>query len=266
MTQLAAQIHDCAPGHMVLIRNGRDIPDWMALACSQGDWCEAMFHTLPPSVLYSGNTPVIRHGLAASRSGTGQEALIEHHGVPVAGTYFSKRPDTSFSYPAHFMAPPARYSKGERRTYPSDTPGHEGGSQTGAFLVAKDGTLPLKAMVRVLVIPSRQLWSKKDGSNEQHLHLPDNVFITHIILVALPTRCQQVDQLTHEMIKIPISLSTHDTIRFEREVYGEARIEDNDYHEALTRYADMSRCSITGLGRITYACLYCSTRQEEARS
>ena len=46
------------------------------------------------------------------------------------------------------------------------------GVKMGGFLLAKDGTLPFKNMLRNLVVPTRQLWHKRDGNNEQHSRYP----------------------------------------------------------------------------------------------
>ena len=66
-------------------------------------------------------------------------------------------------------------------------------SQVGQFgggeIIARDGTPPLRVLLRLICPPSWQVWHKKDGSNDQHGFRPSDVFVSHVVFYALPYDC-----------------------------------------------------------------------------
>eukprot|EP00969_Alexandrium_andersonii_P298855 13211130-Alexandrium_andersonii.AAC.1 len=84
-----------------------------------------------------------------------------------------------------------RDSRLERATrYPmtdgQGPPGYKKNDLRGAELIAQDGTLPCRVVLRCLARRRGLLWKKEDKSNRQYLHMPDALFTTHCFFVACP--------------------------------------------------------------------------------
>ena len=102
--------------------------------------------------------------------GAGCDALQNHFGLPVPGVYMAKSGKVATSYPIQATTLPI----GENKS------GVGGGSY-----VALDGTLPLRAVVRVLADTSQQLWHR---STNQASYRPSDLHITQACFYAVHPR------------------------------------------------------------------------------
>ena len=64
--------------------------------------------------------------------------------------------------------------------------GEGGGQYGGGEILARDGTPPLRVLLRLVCPPSYQVWHKQKGNNDQHGFRPCDVYISHIVIYALP--------------------------------------------------------------------------------
>eukprot|EP00969_Alexandrium_andersonii_P067114 2960385-Alexandrium_andersonii.AAC.1 len=56
----------------------------------------------------------------------------------------------------------------------------------GGELIAQDGTLPYRVVVRALAQTSGLLWKHEKGTNRQYCYKPDALYITHVFFIAQP--------------------------------------------------------------------------------
>ena len=162
---LTYALHMLGPGHSVSIRNAAT-PSPHILENYPVDY----YHGTSCSALVRG---VLRHGLQPS-SGAGSEDLRKAFGVPVPLVYTSRRRECAMGYPC-----------ADGMTVKMSQVGQFGGGE----IIARDGTPPLRVLLRLICPPSWQVWHKKDGSNDQHGFRPSDVFVSHVVFYALPYDC-----------------------------------------------------------------------------
>jgi hypothetical protein len=184
------------------------------------------YHGTSADALWAGERPILRYGIAPSGSGTGQDKLARFHGFAVPGVYLSRNPSTAAGYPAGVSAPKHDFTKNERKANPAAL-NHV---PTGAQVICKDGTIPLKFMVRCIGFPTSRLWHKIDKSNDQHLFPANETHISHLIITGHPTRCQVAEQLLVRTIQIPLTIPFEVADSVERCVYGTNAYRDKELH------------------------------------
>ena len=99
--------------------------------------------------------------------GAGCDALQEHFGIPVAGTYVAKTWTVASYYPMETSSNP----------HPANKDGVPGGS-----LRAQDNSFPMRVVIRCLADTKDQLWHK---GSYQSLYKPMDLHITHISIYAV---------------------------------------------------------------------------------
>ena len=162
---VAVALHHLPPGHYFTVRNGRDPPPHHYTKGTE--WLCDYYHGTTCFALQNG---VLRNGLKASL-GAGQWDCQRQYGTSVPMVYVSRNFNTACGYPWNDALKTVR------------VPNH--GEISGGELVAGDGTLPLRVLLRCTAVPERKLWSKRDGANSQDGFLPEDVFITHMIFYAV---------------------------------------------------------------------------------
>ena len=143
---------------------------------------------------------------------------------------------TATGYPAGVTAPKHDFTKSERKANPNalnHTP-------TGAVVICKDGTIPLKFMLRSLGLPTHRLWHKIDKLNDQHLFLSTETHLTHLIITGYPTRCQVAEQLLIRTIQIPLTIPFEAAESVEGCVYGRNLHRDKELHDNALK----EKCSV----------------------
>lgn len=161
---LVSGLHYLHPGGSLWIENRRPPPQNMA------DRMPYWHGTMPTRV-----PPICVHGLQPT-FGAGLDALTFAFGVPVPGVYVAKHLETAMHYP---LSPETRSPP-----HPTDTNGVSGGQ-----IVAGDGTLPLRATLRIMADPREQIFHRSNQSAFMARN-DDNgdptLYISHIILWAVP--------------------------------------------------------------------------------
>ena len=177
--QIETSLHFLPPGMAVVVKNAKPAPHgWTE---GVGKITDVYHGTLPSSTI-----PICAKGFGKTY-GAGFHQLYRHFGVPVGGVYFAPTLSTAMRYP---MGPgvnsnPVFESK-------QGIPGGE--------LIAQDGTMPMRCIFRCLVDVDDRLYKKDEGSNQQALFKPADVYISHLIFIAVPPRYT---------IAVPRTLSTY---------------------------------------------------------
>ena len=98
--------------------------------------------------------------------------MADVFGMPVAGVYATDRLATAAGYPTTWAAVGPH---GERRK-----------GFAGSEVVAEDGTLPMRVILRCIGHSDYIMWkrSQANGRNRQFCLMPEGIFITHVFLVA----------------------------------------------------------------------------------
>ena len=208
--QLATALHYMAPMQYITLENAAPPPTWAleALAGRQmadGDATHApkdeaawgWWDTSKVGVYYHGTSAahvpsIIANGIFGS-FGTGGDAMSQVYGVPVAGVYLTDRLKTAYHYP---MTWAVVGPNGMKRNY------------YGSDVIAEDGTLPMRCVVRCIGQKDSIMWRKMDGANRQFCFLPDGVYISHIFLIAQhPHTVQEGGQLS-ELAPVDLDLKS----------------------------------------------------------
>ena len=106
--------------------------------------------------------------------GAGADRVMRHYGAAVPGVYVSPSWSTASTYPMMATTGPITI----------DEENHKGGL-AGASLVARDGTYPMRALIRCVAQKSNRLWHRHKGVSKQSLFMPQDLHITHIVLYAV---------------------------------------------------------------------------------
>ena len=167
---LVAAIHYLPPGKCVIIKNGRPFPE--------GSDLKDFFHgTLPSRTMQMAELGPM------PSMGAGASAIEKVFGLP-APLFYCAEIETAKHYP---MGP--------------DFLACEKGDKSGGQIVATDGTLPLRAVARVLTNPTRQVFSR---SNQKGF-MPADVFITHFVFYAVRPQLVQQTMCAGETFRTTIS-------------------------------------------------------------
>lgn len=163
---VAISLHHLPPGYMISIRNGRECPAEL-VNTTEGNLSEYWHGT----TCYALAKGIIRDGLKPTLGAGGSQAE-EAWGVQCPMVYLSKIQDTAAYYPMHNGL---MYNTGRGKE-----------TRSGGEIISRDGTPPLRAMVRVQAIDSYQLWHRKVKNNDQRAFRPQDLYISHIMFYALP--------------------------------------------------------------------------------
>ena len=55
----------------------------------------------------------------------------------------------------------------------------------GASLVARDGTYPMRALIRCVALTHNRIWHRKARNHKQSMFMPQDLHIAHVILYAV---------------------------------------------------------------------------------
>ena len=163
---VSISLHHLPPGYMISIRNGKACPDNL-LNSNEGNLSEYWHGT----TCYALARGIIRDGLKPTLGAGGSQAE-EAWGVQIPMVYLSRIQDTAAYYPMHNGL---MYNTGTGKE-----------TRSGGEIISRDGTPPLRAMVRVQAIDSYQLWHRKVKNNDQRAFRPQDLYISHIMFYALP--------------------------------------------------------------------------------
>ena len=167
---LVAAIHYLPPGKCVIVKNGRPFPE--------GSDLKDFFHgTLPSRTMQMAELGPM------PSMGAGASAIEKVFGLP-APLFYCAEIETAKHYPMgpEFLA-------------------CEKGDKSGGQIVATDGTLPLRAVARVLANPARQVFSR---SNQKGF-MPADIFITHFVFYAVRPALVQQTMCAGETFRTMIS-------------------------------------------------------------
>ena len=119
--------------------------------------------------------------------GAGSEHLMEHFGVPTPGVYLASSWKSAASFPM------------TETTGPVTIDGvHYKRGLAGGSLLAKDGTFPMRALIRCVSYKGQQLWRRGRGLKEDVMYMPKDLHITHVILYAVRPELLHRHQLFEE--------------------------------------------------------------------
>ena len=167
---IAQAIHHLPPGHHVSIKNGNlcpkkllnDIHEW-------GGELTEYYHGTTAHNLLRG---IIRDGLKPT-FGAGAEATETAWGQKTPMVYLSRSLECASNFPLHDAMLAA--DKYENHGLPY-----------GGEIISRDGTPPIRVMLRCISGNTRQLWHKHTKTNDQRGFMPKHVYVPHIIIYALP--------------------------------------------------------------------------------
>ena len=60
------------------------------------------------------------------------------------------------------------------------------GRPWGGEIISRDGTPPIRVMLRCISMNTKQLWHKHHKLNDQRGFMPKHVYISHIVIYELP--------------------------------------------------------------------------------
>ena len=144
--------------------------------------------SLIPRILGEGFKPSV---------GAGSPHLMQHYGVTMPGVYVTPLWRTATVYPMSQTTGPIQCDQGFFQH------GISGGS-----LLAVDGTLPMRAVIRCLAHTSARLWHRSDRDNKQSMFMPGDLHITHVYLY--PVSPHFVHE--HHLLEIPITLKLENVL------------------------------------------------------
>ena len=101
--------------------------------------------------------------------------------MKIPGWYVAKPLKVAATYPIHQTTSPVRAWGGYHK---------EG--VAGGTMIATDGTYPLRAVLRFVALPEKQLWHR--GSNVS-LFMPSDLFCTHVVFYAVDAKFKHLAQL-----------------------------------------------------------------------
>ena len=144
---LAVALAHLPPGCFITIRSAKPLPQRLKCTTSPSGlayYVQELYHGTSVH-----NVIGIAEGGFKAGLGAGCDALQEHFGIPVAGTYVAKTWTVASYYPMETSSKP----------HPANKNGVPGGS-----LMAQDNSFPMRAVIRCLANTTDQLWHK--GSNQ----------------------------------------------------------------------------------------------------
>ena len=171
---LAMAIHHLPPGYHVSIKNGRPCPK--ELLISTKEWPGETADYYHGTTAYSLLRGIIRGGLKAT-FGAGEAATQTAWGQATPMVYLSRLIECACYYPSH---------EGMWTEESHKVNGHNYGKPSGGEIIARDGTPPIRVVLRCISQNTKQLWHKKDGANDQRGFMSKHVYISHIMIYAMP--------------------------------------------------------------------------------
>ena len=124
-------------------------------------WHGTSAHNLP-YIMAEGFRPSI---------GAGADQVMQHYGIAVPGVYVTPSWSVAASYPMTRTTGPVTIN-GEKFK----------GGLAGASLVARDGTYPMRALIRCVAQRYNRLWHRDRNNNKQSMFMPQHLHIAHIYL------------------------------------------------------------------------------------
>ena len=167
---LAQAIHHLPPGYHVSIKNGKPCPKELLLSNPNcpGETAQYYHGTTTHSLLRG----IIRNGLKP-KFGAGGETTARAWGQNTPMVYLSKLLECACFFPSH----DATHAMNPYKDY-TRLPGGE--------IISRDGTPPIRVVLRCISMNAKQLWHKHYKSNDQRGFMPKHVYISHIMIYALP--------------------------------------------------------------------------------
>ena len=171
---LAMAIHHLPPGYHVSIKSGRPCPK--ELLHNEPKWPGETAdyyhgttgHSLLRGIIRKGLKPTFGAGEASTQTAWGQ-------GTPMV--YLSRLVECACYYPLH---------EGMWTEEKLTVNGHCYGKPSGGEIIARDGTPPIRVVLRCISQNTKQPWHKRDGPNDQRGFMPKHVYISHIMIYAMP--------------------------------------------------------------------------------
>jgi hypothetical protein len=162
--------HHCAPGYMVVLQHGRNVPEQFYEPQPAGSTGLAQLRS-EVAVCFRGTSahtvPLIMEGGLKLTLAACCDALCNHYGCPIPGVHATKIWKVASSY--------------LMKRITCSIPGL--GEVSAGSLVAVDGAYPLRVVCRVLADTTKRLWRKgASKSGEQSLFKPTDLFIAHMLL------------------------------------------------------------------------------------
>ena len=171
---LAMAIHHLPPGYHVSIKNGRPCPNKLPINNPEwsGETADYYHGTTGRSLLRG----IVRKGLKPT-FGAGEASTQTAWGQGTPMVYLSRLVECACYYPLH---------EGMWTEEKLTVNGHCYGKPSGGEIIARDGTPPIRVVLRCISQNTKQLWHKKDGPNDQRGFMPKHVYISHIMIYAMP--------------------------------------------------------------------------------
>ena len=166
---IAQAIHHLPPGYQVSIRNGNPCPKGL---CSTPEWTGEITEYYHGTTAHNLIRGIIRDGLKPSY-GAGAGATEAAWGVRTPMVYLSNSLDSASYYPNY-------------DTLTATDKFENFGKPCGGEIISRDGTPPIRVMLKCISINTRQLWHKHTKKSDQRGFMPKYVYISHIIFYALP--------------------------------------------------------------------------------
>ena len=167
---LAQAIHHLPPGYHVSIKNGNPCPKELLL--SDPNWPGETAQYYHGTTTHSLLRGIIRNGLKPT-FGAGGETTARARGQNTPMVYLSKLLECACFYPSH----DATHAMNPYKDY---------GRPWGGEIISRDGTPPIRVVLRCISMNTKQLWHKHYKSNGQRGFMPKHVYISHIMIYALP--------------------------------------------------------------------------------
>ena len=158
------------PGFHVSIKNGNPCPKKLLISTESwpGEVAQYYHGTTAHNLLRG----IIRDGLKPM-FGSGGDTTARAWGQNTPMVYLSNLLECACFYPNHDTT----YAAGPYKNY---------GRPWGGEIISRDGTPPIRVVLRCILMNTRQLWHKHKKGNDQRGFMPKHVYISHIIFYALP--------------------------------------------------------------------------------
>ena len=167
---IAQVIHHLPPGYHVSIKNGSPCP--RELLISTPEWHGETAQYYHGATTHSLLRGIIRDGLKPTfGAGGGTTARAWGQNTPMV--YLSKLLECACFYPNH----DAMHAAEPYMNY---------GVPWGGEVISRDGTPPIRVVLRCISMSTKQLWHKRHKLNHQRGFMPKHVYISHIVFYALP--------------------------------------------------------------------------------
>ena len=143
---IAQAIHHLPPGYQVSIKNGNPCPK--ELLNSSPEWSGVATEYYHGTTAHNLLRGIIRDGLKPT-FGAGAEATAEAWGTRTLMVYLSKILECASNYPLH----DAMLAADKYKNY---------GIPYGGEIISRDGTPPIRVLLRCISMNTRQLWNKHE--------------------------------------------------------------------------------------------------------